>query len=208
MKKIKFILGFVLLFLLFSCGKQVVEVKKDIDSPFFWDKNSNVQIKIYTDFQCPACISFEWSIWKKLLEEYALTNKIGLTYKMFPLSFHQNAQVDALWALCAHKQWKYKEFAEKMYQLEWEKKWWDVNLKERLDIANSIWVDIKEFATCVNENNYLNKIESDIKEWENDKITGTPSIFINGTLIDFSKIWGKEDFFKIIDNQINIWKQN
>lgn len=42
MKKIKFILGFVLLFLLFSCGKEIVEVKKDIDSPFFWDKNSNV----------------------------------------------------------------------------------------------------------------------------------------------------------------------
>lgn len=208
MKKIKFILGFVLLFLLFSCGKEIVEVKKDIDSPFFWDKNSDVQVKIYTDFQCPACISFEWNIWKYLLEDYALKNKIWLTYKMFPLSFHQNAEIDALSALCSYKQWKYIEFAEKMYQLEWEKKWWDVSFKERLDIANFIWLNTSDFATCVNENNYLDKIKSDISEWENDKITWTPSIFINWTILDLSWIKWKEDFFKIIDNQISLWKQN
>ncbi|MDD2871146.1 MAG: thioredoxin domain-containing protein [Candidatus Gracilibacteria bacterium] len=208
MKKIKFILGFVLLFLLFSCGKEIVEVKKDIDSPFFGDKNSDVQVKIYTDFQCPACISFEGNIGKYLLEEYALKNKIGITYKMFPLSFHQNAKTDALSALCSYKQGKYIEFAEKMYQLEGEKKGGDVSFKERLDVANSIGLNIKDFATCVNENNYLNKIKSDISDGENDKITGTPSIFINGTILDLSGIKGKEDFFKIIDNQISLGKQN
>lgn len=198
----------ILSFLLFSCSS-IPEVKKDIVSPFYWDKNSSIQIKIYTDFECPACIVFEEKIWKELFEKYANNNKIWITYKMFPLNFHKNAKDDALSVLCSSKQWKFIEFSNKMYALEKEKKWKSVNFDDRLQIAKDVNLNETEFTTCVNEKHYLNKIESDIKEWNDiDKIRGTPSIFINGVLIDISKFRDIEDFFKLIDNLTWTWKTN
>lgn len=204
----KIFTSLLLIFLFFSCSK-TIEVKKDIESPFYWDKNAKVQIKIYTDLECPACIAFEEKMWKELFDQYALKNKIWLTYKMFPLPMHSNARDDAISALCATKQWKYSEFSTKMYSLEKEKEWKTVSFEDRLKIAKDIKLNEVEFTTCVNENHYLNKIESDIKEWnEIDKITWTPSIFVNWISVDLSWIKSKEDFFKFIDNQIKTWEIN
>ncbi|MDP2091087.1 MAG: thioredoxin domain-containing protein [Candidatus Gracilibacteria bacterium] len=198
----------ILSFLLFSCSS-IPEVKKDIVSPFYGDKNSSIQIKIYTDFECPACIVFEEKIGKELFEKYANNNKIGITYKMFPLNFHKNAKDDALSVLCSSKQGKFIEFSNKMYALEKEKKGKSVNFDDRLQIAKDVNLNETEFTTCVNEKHYLNKIESDIKEGNDiDKIRGTPSIFINGVLIDISKFRDIEDFFKLIDNLTGTGKTN
>jgi protein-disulfide isomerase len=204
----KIFITILLSFLLLSCYS-VPEVKKEIESPFYWDKNSNTQIKIYTDFQCPACIVFEQAIWKTLFEKYALTNKIWLTYKMFPLPKHTNAKDDAISVLCSSKQWKYSEFSTKMYELEKEKDWKTVTFENRLQIARDIKLNEAEFTTCVNEKHYLNKIESDIKDWnEKDNLKWTPSIFMNWVLIDMSSITTIDDFFKLIDNQTWTWKIN
>lgn len=205
MKKIA---SLILIFMLFSCSKTLVEVKKNIDSPFYWNKNSEVQLKIYTDFECPACIAFEENFWKDLFEKYAKQNKIWLTYKMFPLPMHKNAKDDAIATLCATKQSKYKEYSTQMYSLEKEKEWKTVSFEDRLKIAKDLKLNETEFTTCVNENHYLNKIESDIADWINDKLTWTPSVFLNWTLIDFSWIKSKEDFFNFIDNQIKTWEKN
>lgn len=74
---------------------------KKIESPFFGNKNAKVQMTVFTDFQCPACIRFEKIIGDQLFEEYAKAGKIGLEYRMYPLSIHKNAPDDALAALCA-----------------------------------------------------------------------------------------------------------
>ena len=95
---------------------------KKIESPFFGNKDAKVQMQIFTDFQCPACIQFNEVIGSQLFSEYADTGKIGLEYRMFPLSIHKNAPEDALAALCSESQGKFKEFSKEMYGLEEQKK--------------------------------------------------------------------------------------
>jgi hypothetical protein len=51
-----------------------------------------------------------------------------------------------------------------MYSLEKERHLKTVYFEDRLKIAKDIKLNEAEFTTCVNENHYLNKIESDIKE--------------------------------------------
>jgi protein-disulfide isomerase len=109
--------------------------------------------------------------------------------------------------LCATKQSKYSEFSTKMYALEKEKDWATVNFEDRLKIAKDLKLNESDFTKCVEENHYLNKIQSDIKEWENDKIEWTPTIFINWTIVDMA--WMKKDaLFKYIDNLIKKWEKN
>lgn len=198
----KILLLIALTFLLVSCWDNTVEVKKEISSPFIWNVESDVQIKIYTDFECPACIYFEKEIWNSIIEDFALTNKVWITYKMYPLSFHKNAKRDALWALCAYSQWKYKEFAYEMYSLEEKVKWWKVTDEARTIIAKKVWLDEAMFTTCMSENHYLDRIALDIQEWAKDKITWTPSIFVNGTSIPLNNDLTKESFASLINNML------
>lgn len=171
-------------------------VQKDISSPFYWDKNAKLQIVQFWDFQCPACIRFEKNIWEKFFNEYALTNKIGITFKNYPLSIHKNAPEDALAWLCAHEQWKYKEFAKNMYTLEEEKNWLIVSKEDRTAVAKKTWLNTWDFDKCVLEWRYVNKIKSDMADWDKLSLEGTPSVYANWTLIKYDS---EEAFFKIID---------
>lgn len=208
-KMLKKILLIVLVsFFLLSCWQQrdifneetaKTFINKNIESPFYWDLQAKVQLVIYSDFQCPACIRFESAIGNKLLNDYALTNKIGLTYKNFPLNIHKNAPEDALASMCAHEQDKYKEFAINMYSLEEEKNWLILTLEDRQWVAQKSGLDMTKFNQCVLEWRYVDKIKQDMIDWEKIWLQWTPSVYANGTLINYTD---EENFFKIIDSLI------
>ena len=171
-------------------------IDKKIESPFSGNKNSKVQMMIFTDFQCSACIRFDKIIWWELFEKYVLTNKIGLTYKMFPLSIHKNAPEDALAALCAESKWKYKEFAKEIYSLEEAKAWLRITYEDRLNIGKKIWLDSSEFKKCIDDWNYVSKIKEDMDLWNKMWLQWTPSVYINWKIVNF---WSPEELFRIID---------
>lgn len=201
------IISLLFTFILISCSwnRNILNdnsnsfVDKKIESPFLGNKDSKVQMTIFTDFQCPACIQFEKSIWEQIIEKYANTNKIGVTYKMFPLSFHKNAPEDALAALCATSEGKYQEFSKEMYSLEEEKNGANITFEERNNIAKKIGLNETKFKQCVDEWNYVSKIKEDIDLWEKIGLKGTPSIYINGEYINF---WSVDEFFKILDTKL------
>jgi len=201
--KLKMIFAVVLSsFLLFSCASQTAKVptvSKNIESPTFGDINAKTQVMIFSDFECPACINFEKIIWEKLLNDYALTNKIGLTYKNFPLSFHPNAFWDALASMCAHAGWKYKEFAKAMYSLEDTKKWKKITDKEREDLAIQTSLNITDFNKCVAEWHYINKINEDLALWNKLQLPWTPSVYVNWKILNYTN---EQDFFTILDQLI------
>jgi len=109
---------------------------------------------------------------------------------------HRNAPDDAAAAMCAHAQGKFWEFAPAMYDLEASKDGLRVSDDERLALLKKIGGNEAEFTKCVNEGNYINKIAQDMKEGEALGLQGTPSIYLNGKLMEFTS---KEGFFKIID---------
>jgi len=169
---------------------------QNIESPFYWDPLAKVQLMIFSDFQCPACINFEKNIWEKILKDYALTNKIWFTFKNFPLNIHPNAPEDALAWLCAHEQNKFKEFATNMYTLEDEKKWLRLTKEDRQWVAKKSWLDISKFNQCVLEWRYVDKIKQDMAEWEKIWLLWTPSVYANWKLIELSS---PESFYTILD---------
>lgn len=207
MKTKLIIISILFTFILISCSenRNILDdnnnsfVDKKIESPFYGNKDSKVQMTIFTDFQCPACIQFEKNIWEQVIEKYAQTNKIGVTYKMFPLSFHKNAPEDALAALCATSQWKYSDFSKEMYALEEEKKWANITFEERINIAKNIWINEQKFKKCIDEWSYVSKIKEDMELWNKIWLRGTPSIYLNGELMEFSS---REEFFNILDSKL------
>jgi protein-disulfide isomerase len=58
------------------------------------------QVTIFADFQCPACIASNDSLFP-ILEGYAASGRLTITYRQYPLSMHKNAKGDAIAALCS-----------------------------------------------------------------------------------------------------------
>jgi protein-disulfide isomerase len=136
----KFILLF-LPFLLLSCGEVTPiapQISKNIESAVFGAPSSKVQLTVFADYECPACIYFEKTIGQEFYEKYVKTNKISITYKNFPLTQHQNALRDALAGLYALSQGKYWEFSLEMYALEDEKKGDKVTDEERVALGKKV----------------------------------------------------------------------
>lgn len=195
----KLFLLFFLPFLLLSCGEPtpvVPQVSKNIESAVFGTPSSKVQLTIFADYECPACIYFEKTIGEELYEKYVKTNKISITYKNFPLTQHQNAEHDALAALYALSQGKYWEFSLEMYALEDQKKGDRVTNEERVALGKKIGLDSVEMQKSLDEGWYLNQIAKEKREGEAMGLVGTPSIYLNGNIMKFKS---KEEFFGMIE---------
>lgn len=193
-------------FLLVSCSSgpnssvRVSTVSKDIESPVFGKADSKVEVKIFSDYQCPACQVFHQLVEPKLRKDYADAGKISLVYKNFPLPQHQNAVGDAVASMCALPLGKYLEFSDKMYAFESAKAYADVSDAERIEVAKSAGItDTETFGKCLSENWYLARIDKDKAEGERLGLNRTPSIYVNDRIMEFKSV---EEFFAILDASI------
>lgn len=180
-----------------SPSSRVATVSKEIESPVIGAKDAKVVVKIFSDYQCPACQRFHSLIEGKLRAEYADTGKLAIEYKNYPLPQHQNAEGDGLAAMCALPQGKFLEFSDKMYVLEGAKMNADVTDAERVEVAKFAGVpNLAEFETCLKEGWYLDRIAKDMKDGDRLGLDHTPSIYVNDKIVDFKSV---EEFFAIVD---------
>ena len=193
---------FIFLFLSFgliSCGEStplVPQVSKNIESAVFGAPSSKVQLTIFSDYQCTACISISKNIGEELYEKYVQNNKITVTYKNFPLTNHKNAERDALAALYWLSQGKYLELTKLIYALEDEKQGAKVTDSDRVALWKQVGLDPAEMQKSLDEGWYRNQITKEKNEGEAMGLQWTPSIYLNGKIMQFTS---KEEFFGMID---------
>jgi len=150
---------------------------------------SKIQIVEYADFQCPACASMH-GITKELQKNYP--NQIALTFKNFPLTgIHRNALLAAKVAEAAGKQGKYFEMHDMLFETQ---KDWAVlpSPKEKFtEFARALSLNLEIFDKDINSKEIADKIKADIQDGTKAKITGTPTLFINGVRVENGDIEAK-----------------
>jgi len=155
-------------------------VKGDVDAP--------VLIFEYADYQCPGCASINSRV-NKVVEE--LDGKLGVVYRSFLLSYHQNGTAAASAAEAAGLQGYWKEYADKLFseQAEWEY----ASASERTTLFNKYFEEVTEGAGDVEKfnqdlasENVSKKISFDMGIAKRIDVGGTPAFYIDGQLID----WG------------------
>lgn len=78
------------------------------------DKNAEITLVEFADFECPYCSKFDSSV-KQVLANYS--DKVKYTFRHFPLSFHANAQKAGEAFECAKEQGKTWEMHDKLFGL-------------------------------------------------------------------------------------------
>ncbi len=164
-----------------------------------------VLIYEYADYQCSGCASANPRI-NKLIEEYA--GKLGVVYRNFLLSYHQNGTAAASAAEAAGLQGYWKEYADKLFanQSVWASASGDTRTDMFVDLFTNVTDgkgDVDKFISDMNSAEVKAKINFDMGLAEDLDIPGTPSFFLNGERIDISNISGEDAFMELMRSKID-----
>jgi protein-disulfide isomerase len=151
-----------------------------------------VTIVEFSDFQCPFCQRAEPTI-QKILETYK--GEVKLVWRNQPLSFHPNAMPAAKAAMAAHKQGKFWQMHEQMFQHQNE-----LSEAKYEEWAKQIRLDLARWRKDKDSPELAAAIAADAKYATQVGADGTPAFFINGRLLSGAMPF--ETFKPIIDDQI------
>jgi protein-disulfide isomerase len=162
------------------------------DSQSKGPKNAPLEVIIFSDFQCPFCKRVEPTL-AQMEKEY--NGKIRMTWKNFPLPFHNNAEPAAEAAMAAAAQGKFWQMHDTLFA--------NNTALDRPNLekyAQDLGLNMAKFKADLDAQKYKDSIQSETKEGQAVGVNGTPAVFINGRKISGAYPW--ETFKKIADDEL------
>jgi protein-disulfide isomerase len=159
--------------------EEVAPVQLTGDEVFKGDKNANMVLVTFTDFQCPFCAKFH-----PTLDALFEANKGSkLVFKHFPLNFHQYAKDFATMFECVAKNQgndKGVSFAEDLFAknllLQGQ-----ITSTDGLNIFQTFGLSEDTLNNCKNDSSITSKITNDYNDGVSLGINGTPALYIINT---------------------------
>jgi protein-disulfide isomerase len=145
-------------------------------SPTLGPEDAPVTIIEFSDFECIYCAR-EFPKIKQLLNDYP--GKIRVVFKHYPLEFHKNARYAHAAAELVFRQQGNEAFWQMHDMIFANPK--DIQIATLRGYAETLGVDMAEFDLLFdNQKQIDNMTKADISEAHKCKVTGTPTILING----------------------------
>jgi protein-disulfide isomerase len=144
---------------------------------------AKTNIDLYLDFRCPHCEEFETATGPtldKLVEDGTAT----ITY--WPLAFvspQDSPRLANAFAASAASG-RALSFVDAVYG-DFSKAW---TTDQLLQLGKQLGVDDTKYGAAVNGNTYAGWLDSVSKASTDRNVTGTPTAFVNGKLLDVSKM--------------------
>lgn len=141
------------------------------------NKDAEIVLIEYTDFECPFCAQFHPTT-AQILEDYG--DKVALVYRNYPLEFHPNAQKAGEAGECVAKlggddaYWKYADaiFAKN------DELGGKISPEAITEAAQTAGVNMTNFQTCLDSGEMAQVVKDDMAEGAAAGVQGTPGTFI------------------------------
>ena len=128
-----------------------------------------------------------------MLEQYP--NDVKLVFKNFPLTrIHKFAMDAAVASMAANQQGKFWEFHDELF-----KNYNNLNAEKFDELAQAVGLDMKQFNQDRQNPALAAMVQRDLKDGVEAGVRGTPSIFVNGRLLQQRSLPG---FKQIIDEEL------
>ncbi len=137
--------------------------------------NASLLIVEYADFDCPFCKSFQETM-NQIITEYGPSGRVAWVYRHLPITkLHPNAKKIALASECVADLGgndAFWEFSDMVYEGRTGSSPTAITNLNRY--AQEVGVDVTAFNTCIQEERFLERVESDAKEAVASGAKGTP----------------------------------
>jgi len=128
-----------------------------------------------------------------VLEQYP--NDVKLVFKNFPLTrIHKFAMDAAVASMAANQQGKFWEFHDELF-----KNYNNLNAEKFDELAQAVGLDMEQFKQDRQNPALAAMVQRDLKDGVEAGVRGTPSIFVNGRLLQQRSLPG---FKQIIDEEL------
>jgi len=141
----------------------------------FGPATATVQVVEFSDFQCPYCSRAAEAV-HKVKEKYG--DKIRFTFRQFPLPMHSNAHAAAEAALAANAQGKFWEFHDLLFKNQQQ-----LDAAALAQHAKQAGLNVPAFKKSLDDHQFAAGVDADMKLGEQVQVSGTPTMFINGTRV-------------------------
>jgi protein-disulfide isomerase len=171
-----------------------LEVMKKIDvkgRPVRGNPNAKVTVVSYDDFECPYCSQVHRALFPELLKEYG--DRVAFIYKDFPLSeihpwaIHAAVDANCLGAQNSDAYWDFADYIHSNQQVMNQEKGREAQFaaldKTTLSEGEKFKVDARKLEACVKDQKN-DAVMASVKEGEALGVTGTPTLFVNGQILD------------------------
>ena len=158
------------------------------ETPVFGAKNGQISVIEFSDYRCGFCRRVQETM-TKLRDEYG--ERVTFAFKAMPI-LSQESEDAAVAALAAHRQGKFWEFDEGLWENQSR-----LGSDLFLEIAKKIGLDMKRFERDLKDPTLLAQVATDRQEGQNFGAEGTPFFLINGEAFGGAQPY--ENFVRAID---------
>jgi protein-disulfide isomerase len=145
------------------------------------NRNAPVVIEVFNDYQCRPCATFNKEL-KRVHEKYV--DRVRIVFRNFPITdTHEKALLAAQTAEAAGLQGKFFEMIDLLYANA--RQWAESKNAKKLFIsyARDLKLEQKRFRTDMSGDEVRERIRLDVERARFLNVPGTPTIVINGELI-------------------------
>ena len=163
------------------------------NAPSVGPKSAPVQIVMFSDFQCPFCSRVVPTI-KEIEDKYK--GKVRLSFRNFPLPFHDKAMPAAEAAMAASEQGKFWEMHDKLFANQQ-----NLDRPNFEKFAGEIGLNVDKFKADLDSGKLKQAVNADV-QYANSLGggMGTPTFFINGRKVAGAMPFAS--FAQIIDEEL------
>lgn len=173
-----------------------VKVPSIEGQPILGEANAPVTVVEFGDFKCPSCKAWGETIFPRLVSEYVDTGKVKFSY--INVLFHgEESQLGSMAAESVLKNspeayWDFHKGLFKEQPSQNHDALW-INQEKILEVASGVpGIDVNKLKTDMEQQSDLEAVNKDTELVEEFKIQQTPTIIINGIMLedpfDYEKI--------------------
>lgn len=182
---------------------ELASIKKD--AYIEGNKDAKITVIEYSDLECPFCIrQFKESTIKKVHEKYG--DKVNSVFKNFRGVPHENAEIEAVAALCAGQVGgaeKYATYYQTILGRSNGGNGTGFSKDALVPLAKELGLDAKKFGACYDSKATLARYDAETSEGKKLGVQGTPgSVIINNETGEYELVSGAypvSEFERVID---------
>ena len=159
-----------------------------VDGTHLGDPNAPVKVDVYEDFRCSACLYYSQNFEPAIIQNYVNTGKVYYSYHTYIVIDNYDktdaSRRSANAAMCASEQGMFWEYHETLFAnqiTESASLFTDERLRQ---MAENVGLDLTKFDACYQAKKYDGTIKEDIAKGQALGVSGTPSIYVNGVLVN------------------------
>ena len=171
---------------------QEVVTKIDVKGrPVRGNPNAKVVMVNYDDFECPFCSRVHSTLFPQLLKEYG--DRVAFIYKDFPLSeihpwaIHAAVNANCIAAQNTDAYWDFADYIHSNQSVVNKEANRDAQFAAldhiTLNEGDKFKLDSAKLQSCVKDQKN-EAVTASVKEGESLGVTGTPTMFVNGEMMD------------------------